>query len=329
MKTINWGIMATGGIAHTFAKALVNTKGSKLAAAASRSIDKAKAFAGEFGAERFYGSYEELAKDPEIDIIYIATPMHSHYKDMLLCLENGKNVLCEKTITLNAAQFEACMKLAEKKNLFLMEAMWMKTLPIFKAVKAAVNDGKIGGIRLIKADFTSVCEYNKEGRIFNPALGGGSLFDLGVYNLALATSFLGTKPDFIETAAYIGETNVDYAAHITLKYQNAAAVLLSALDMPSNSDAHIIGTLGRIELGNYYFCSDTATIYDINNNIIEKIHLPFDINGYENEIIEVNDCLRNGKKQSDIIPLSDSLDIMKIMDYCRKEWGLSFPNEEL
>ena len=328
MKKIKWGIMATGNIANSFATAMKVVEDGELYAVASRSADKAESFAKKHGATKFYDSYEKLAKDPEIDVIYIATPMHSHYGDMLLCLNNGKHVLCEKTVTLNAKQFEECISLAKSKNLFLMEAMWTKHQPIFKKIHEWINEDKIGEIKVISADFLTLPDYDPNGRIFSNKLGGGALLDLGVYPLSFATSFLGFDFEKINTNAYIGATNVDENSSFDLIYKNAYARLSCGFNIESQNPAFITGTKGRIRLDNWFFQAQKAWLLDKSNNILEEVHIPFDANGYEYEIRHVNSCIMNKLTESDVVPLDDTLQIMKIMDHCRAEWGLVYDEEK-
>lgn len=208
-KTTNWGIMATGKIAHTFAKAVNFTEGAKLYACASRNAEKATEFAAQYGAEKSYGSYEELVADKDIDVIYIATPMSCHYENVKLCFEHGKNVLCEKSITINSVQLRELIGIAKEKKLFFMEAMWTKCLPAFRKAKEWVDEGRIGTIKAIRADFSNAVEFNPEDRLFRPELGGGALLDLSVYPLSFITSFLGFEPKEIHSAVNIDRLGVD------------------------------------------------------------------------------------------------------------------------
>ena len=184
MKNINWGVIGTGKIAHTFSSALAKTENAVFYAVASRSLDKAEKFAGEFGFSKAYGSYLQLAQDNDIDIIYIATPMASHFNDVMTCLENGKNVLCEKSATLNSSQLEKILTKAKEKNLFFMEAMWTKCRPVFLKIREWIKDDKIGDIKYIKADFSNNVRYNPDDRLFRADCGGGALLDLAVYPIS-------------------------------------------------------------------------------------------------------------------------------------------------
>jgi Predicted dehydrogenases and related proteins len=201
-KPIRWGIIGTGRIAHTFAKALVNCENAIPFAAASRTRQKADAFAAEYQFRKAYGSYAELAQDPDVDVVYIATPMSSHYHDARLCLEHGKNVLCEKSVTLNCQQLEELLDLAKQNGLFFMEAMWMKCRPVYRKAMEWVREGRIGSIGCIKAGFCNLVPYNANDRLFRADCGGGALLDLGVYPLTLVHDLMG-KPKKIKSHAHI------------------------------------------------------------------------------------------------------------------------------
>lgn len=324
----NWGIMATGGIANTFAKAVNYVEGANLYAAASRSLEKAEQFAKEYGVEKAYGSYEDLVQDEKVDIIYIATPMNCHYENVKLCLEYGKNVLCEKAITLNAEQLKELIALAKEKNLFFMEAMWTKCLPAFRKAKEWVEAGKIGEVQMVKADFCNQVPYQEDSRLFRKDLGGGAILDLGVYPISLATSFLGTKPKNIISNARMGQSDVDFDCGIMLQYDNAFAVLTCGFDIFCQNNATIVGSKGSISFADWFFNTTQVKLFNSNSELLEEVSLPHECNGYEYEIIEAQRCLDANLKESIIVPLSDTLDIMNIMDTCRKDWGLTYPEEE-
>ncbi|MCH5325480.1 MAG: Gfo/Idh/MocA family oxidoreductase [Eubacterium sp.] len=327
MSNYNWGILATGKIAATFAKAINFTEGATLYAAASRTVDKAKAFAEQYGAQKYYGSYDELAQDKNVDVIYIASPMAQHYENAKMCLLAGKNVLCEKTITLNSAQLAELTAIAKEKNVFFMEAMWMKLLPAFRKAKEWADSGRIGEVRAIKADFSNLCPYDENDRLFKSELGGGCLLDLGVYPITLACEFFSYEPKEIISDAFIGKSGVDFDASIVLRYQNGYADICAGFDMENNNPAYIIGSKGRIRFGNWFFCTGQVMLYDDDGNMLEEFNQPHPCNGYEFEVMHVMDCLDRGLKESDINPLSHTAATQKIMDKCRKDWGLVFEGE--
>lgn len=327
MDKIRWGIMATGRIAATFADAVNYVEDAELYACASRDEDRAKAFAEKFGVKKYYDNYETLADDENVDVIYIASPMAQHYEQAKMCLLKGKNVLCEKTITLNGSQLAELIDIAEKQNVFFMEAMWMKFLPAFLKAKEWVKDGRIGTPKMIKCDFSNLCPFNAEDRLFKSSLGGGCLLDLGVYPITLACEFLGYEPADIISNAYIGKSGVDFDASIILKYDDSFAHLTAGFDIECQNPAFVIGDKGRIRFGNWFFCTDEVMLYDDDGHLLEHFKKPHLKNGYEFEIMEVHECLKQGKKQSDINSLYHTTATMKIMDECRKQWGLIFDGE--
>lgn len=316
--TINWGIMATGKIAHTFAKAVLSVSDAKLYACASRTAEKSAEFGKLYGAEKSYGSYEELAADPNVDIIYVASPMSCHFENVKLCFEHGKNVLCEKSITVNTSQLEELTAIAKKKNLFFMEAMWMKCMPSFMKAKEWFAAGKIGDIKAIRADFSNLVEYDPADRLFRADLGGGALLDLGVYPISFITAFLGYEPKRISAEVNIGH-GVDMDEAVIFKYENAYASMVAGFDIENDNRAVIVGTEGRIAFDPWYFCTDTVRLYDGDNKLVEESITPHLCNGYEYEILEAQRCLAEGLKESTLNPLSDTLGVMKIMDRVRAE----------
>lgn len=328
MKKIRWGVLSTGKIAHTFAKALQAVEGAELYAVSSRSAEKAAAFAKQYGFEKSFGSAAEMLADPNVDVVYICSPMSCHYADSLACLNAGKKVLCEKTLTLNGNQLDEILELAGRKNLFFMEAMWMKCLTAFLQAKKWVEEGRIGRVKLIKADFLSLCEDDSENRLFRNDLGGGALLDLGVYPITLAMSILGNFPEKI-SAVGVMKNGVDYDTMITLRYSSgAAAALACAFDCKGDNGAYIIGENGMISLENWFFCEQTARLYDSGNRLVEEKYFPHKPNGYEHEIIEVNRCLNEGLLQSPLVPQHESRCVMTVIDEVKRQLGLKFDGEK-
>lgn len=326
-NTINWGIMATGKIAHTFAKAVNAAEGAKLYACASRDGAKAAEFGKLYGAEKSYGSYEELAADPNVDIVYVASPMSCHYENVKLCFEHGKNVLCEKSITMNSAQLEELVKIAKEKDLFFMEAMWTKCLPSFLNAKEWVRSGRIGEIKAIRADFSNPVDFDPTDRLFRPELGGGALLDLAVYPITFITAFLGFEPMKISSSVNFGNGGVDTDEAVIFKYEKAFASMTAGFNMENENRAVIVGTEGRIAFDPWFFCTDTVRLFDKTNKLLEGSVTPHLCNGYEYEILEAQKCLSEGRKESALNPLSDTMGVMKIMDGLRRDWGCKFPNE--
>ncbi len=321
---IKWGIIGTGRIANTFAKALAEVEDAELYAVASRKKEKAEQFADLFNFKKSYGSYEELAKDENIDVVYIATPMSSHYHDAEICLKNGKNVLCEKSVTLNSEQFRKLLMFAGWDDLFFMEAMWMKCRPVYLKMKEWIE--KIGEIKYIRADFSNAVSYNPDDRLFKAECGGGALLDLAVYPVTLIHDILGV-PKKIISHAHI-ENGIDLSNSIVLEYGNDVfAEADSGFEIQQRNNAVICGTKGKILFGDCFFCSDEITLLDKYGEEIEKAVLPNRVNGYEYEIEEVNRCLKNGLSESSIVTHKATFEVMEILDECRRQWGMFFPDE--
>jgi len=328
MDKIRWGVLGTGRIANTFAAALRETEGAVLYAAASRSLAKAEDFAAKYGFEKAYGSYEELASDSSIDAVYIATPMDSHYGDAMLCLNAGRNVLCEKSVTLNASQLEDILSLAKEKGLFFMEAMWTKCRPFYLKAKEWINSGKIGEVRYIKADFSNFVPYSPDDRLFRPECGGGALLDLTVYPLTLIADILGDEPETVLSAANLSN-GIDLSNSVILIYpEGVMASADGGFEIPLRNNAVIAGTKASIGFGDWFHCSGKVYLIERDGNFAEEFSDPEGIDGYTYEISEVQRCLREGLRESPLVPQSGTLAVMRIMDECRRQWGLVFPGEE-
>ena len=327
MKTINWGIIGAGYISSTFATALNSMEDTKLVAVASRDIGRAKLFAEKLQIERVYGSYEELVKDPDIDVIYIGTPHTEHKANAALCIQNGKSVLCEKPFTLNEKEAKYLMDLAKEHNVFLMEAMWTKFLPTTVKVKHWIAEGKIGTIQTVQANFGFQVTFDESNRLFNFAVAGGALLDVGVYSVTYAIHVIGKLPDKVLSTAVLGKSGVDEQNSMVFQYEDGIIVMLSsAISVDVGKDAIIIGDKGRIVVPNFWM-ADHAILFDNEGNEIEIFKEEGRINGYEYEAKEVNQCLRDGKLESSILPLNDTLGIIKVMDSMRANWGLKYRQE--
>ncbi|HHU70563.1 MAG TPA: Gfo/Idh/MocA family oxidoreductase [Clostridiales bacterium] len=327
MRVIKWGIMGAGNIATKFATALRSMEHTELTAIASRNINKAEKFAERFHIKKSYGSYEELAKDEEIDVVYIATPHTEHKANGALCIVNNKGVLCEKPFTINKEESQYLIDLAAKHNVFLMEAMWTKFLPVTNTVKNWIREKKIGEVKHIRASFGYNTPYDINSRLYDPYTAGGALLDVGIYPITYACYLLDKLPDSISSSAIIGKSNVDEQNVIGLQFDNGVlANLSSAIAADTGDDAIIIGDKGKIHIPNFWN-AQKAIVYNNEDVIVDTVELPFMSNGYEYEAEEVNVCLRQGKKQSSIHSLNDTLDIMKILDEIRKQWGLKYPQE--
>lgn len=327
MEKIRWGIIGTGNIAATFARALNSMEDSSLDGVASRNTNRAKEFAERFKIGKSYGSYEELAMDPDIDVIYIAVP-HTEHKIMAeLCIRNKKAVLCEKPFAINSRDTEELIAMAKEHDVFLMEAMWTKFLPANLKVKQWIKEGRIGRVLQIKATFGFHSDYDPQSRLYNPSLGGGALLDVGIYPISYTTFLLDKMPDSIISSAIIGRSGVDEQNVIVFKYnEGILANLSSSISCETGNDALIVGEKGVIKV-DAFWRAESAKLYYDSYKCLDQYKEPFKANGYEYEAAEVNRCLREGLKISPLNPLTETLSNMKLMDEIRKEWGLVYPGE--
>jgi predicted dehydrogenase len=326
LTKIRWGILGTGTIARKFAEGLRHVEGAELVAVGSRSSQTAEAFAAAFGVPRRHASYDDLAADPEIDVVYIATPHPFHRENSLQCLQAGKAVLCEKPFTVNAQEAAAVISLARERRLFLMEAMWTRFLPLFTKLRELLAPGVLGELRLLQVDFGFRAGFNPQGRLFNPQLAGGALLDVGVYNLSLA-SLLWGRPERIHSAAHLGETGVDEQSAVLLSYaQGRLATLSSAIRLNTPQEALVIGTDGWLKIHTPWWKA-TAMTLTVAGQAPQLIEVPFAGNGYNYQADEVGRCLRAGRLESAVMPLDETLAIMETLDEIRRQWGLRYPVE--
>lgn len=328
MKEIRWGIVGTGTIASTFASALNSMENTKLAAVASRDCNRARSFAERFHIDKAYDTYEEMVKDPELDVIYIGTPHTEHKSNAALCIRHGKAVLCEKPFTLNASESEYLISLAKEYKVFLMEAMWTKFLPTTSKVKQWIKEKQIGEVRHIRISFGYQSEFRWDSRLYNSELAGGALLDVGVYPISYVVHMLDRLPDHIVSSASIGRSHIDEQNVIIMNYKDGIlANISSAIAADTGSDAVIIGDKGKISIPDFWR-AEKAFLFDDKNELLETFHSPFGESGYVYEAYEVNRCLREGRLESDQLPLQDTLEIMKLMDGIRAQWGLIYPQEK-
>ena len=325
-EPIRWGILGTGNIAHQFARGLADTPDATLVAVGSRSIDTANTFADEFDIERRHPTYEELADDDGVDAVYVSTPHPFHRDNSILLLEHGKAVICEKPFTINAGDAKAVIDVARQRDVFLMEAMWTRYLPAVVRARELIAEGAIGDVRLVQADFGFRAGINPEGRLFNLALGGGALLDVGIYVISMASMILGPRPSRVASTTQIGETGVDEQSAFLLQYPGGElAVLSCAVRTGTAVEARVFGTEGSILLHGPFFKCGALTVKRGGEE--EHIDLPLEGNGYNYEAAEVGRCLRVGLKESDVMPLDETLVLMELMDSIRAQWGLSYPME--
>ena len=321
-----WGIIGLGNIAHKFAEGLKAVPGAELAAVGSRSQEKADKFGDEYGATRRHGTYEALAADANVDAVYVASPHSKHKEDSLLCLNAGKAVLCEKPFTINAGEAQEVIRVARERKVFLMEAMWTRFTPIMGKVRELVKEGAVGDVRMVQADFGFRAGFDPKSRLFDPALGGGALLDVGVYCLSFASMVLGT-PEHVTGTAHLAPTNVDDNAALALRYATGAvAVLGTSVSANTPQEAMVIGSEGTIHIHAPFWIPKTLTLSRSGKDP-ETIELPYEGNGYNYEAQEVERCVGQSLTESATMPLDETLEIMKTMDALRAQWGVKYPME--
>ena len=326
-KTIRWGILGTGAIAHKFAGALTVVPDAELSAVGSRAQRTADTFGDEFEVPRRHPSYQSLADDPEVDAIYVSTPHPMHCRDTLLCLNAGKPVLCEKPFALNAREVETMIQCARQRGLFLMEAMWTRFLPAIAQVRRWIGDGAIGEVRNLTADFGFRAGFNPEGRLLNPELGGGALLDIGVYIVSLASMVYGKQPARVAALAHMGTTGVDEQTTMAFRYDTGAMAALScAVRTDTPRAVSILGTRGNIHIPAPFFDTYTATL-NVDGEEPVTVEPARVENGFKYEIEEAGRCLRDGLLESPILPLDETLTILGTLDTVRTEIGLKYPME--
>jgi dihydrodiol dehydrogenase / D-xylose 1-dehydrogenase (NADP) len=324
---VRWGILAPGGIANRFADALKVVPGAELVAVGSRSKERAEEFAKKHGATRAHGSYEALAADPDVDVVYVASPHTFHKEHGLLCLRGGKGVVCEKPFTVNAAELEELVSVARTSGLFLMEAMWTRFLPMVRRIREWVRSGEIGEVRMMTADFGFRSEADEQHRLFNPALGGGALLDIGVYVVSFAAMVMDAEPGRVESMVHPAGTGVDAQEVMLLEYPGARHAMLSAsLEANTTHEAYIYGTRGSIHAPRPFYKGQRAAL-TIHGRKPEEFEEALRLNGFEYQIEEAMRSLAAGETESPILPLEESLRVMRTLDRIRAPWGWKYPTE--
>jgi len=323
---IRWGILSTGWIANKFARGLSVLPDAEIVAVGSRAQATADAFGDQFDVPHRHASYAALAADPDVDVVYIGTPHPFHKENSLLCLQAGKAVLCEKPFTINAGEAEEVIALAREKGLFLMEALWSRYIPVIVRLREMLAEGAIGEVRALTADLGFRREVDPQSRLFDPELGGGALLDVGIYPISFASMVLGT-PSRIASMATMGQTGVDELAGIVFGYdEGQLAILHTALQTNTAIEATVMGTRGQMRVHSPWYYGTTLTL-SVEEHENEVISLPYEGNGYNFEAAEVMRCLREGKRESDVMPLNETLAIMQTLDAIRAQWGFKYPME--
>lgn len=323
---MNWGILATGRIARAFVTDL-QQHGHNVVAVGSRSLQSAQAFAGQFGIARAHGSYEDLAADPTVDAIYVATPHPMHAENARLALSNGKHVLIEKPFTINAREAAELIALGEANGLVVMEAMWTRFLPHMVRLREILAAGTIGQVRLVTADHTQDISDDPAHRLNDLALGGGALLDLGIYPVSFAWDVLG-PPDDIKASAVFKRTGADAQVATIFTYAGGAlAVTASGSDTAGRNIATVHGTRGRIEIDKVWYAPTSFRVYGESNTVIEAFASSITGRGMQYQAAELERRVREGITPGTVLPPSETLAVMQCMDTIRAQIGLHYPTE--
>ena len=328
---INIAILGPGNIAEKMARTLAGmiAQGNEsvaMYAVASRNGERALRFAQEFGFEKAYGSYEEMLRDPDVDLVYVCTPHSHHYEHMKLCLNHGKHVLCEKAFTINARQAEEVTELARSKGLYLAEAIWTRYLPSRRMIDELIADDAIGKPYMVTANLAYVLDHVE--RIRNLKLAGGALLDLGVYTLNFASMVLGGDVTNIQTTARMLDTGVDVQESITLTYAGGEmAVLCAAVNCRGDSRGVVYGTKGTLTADNINNPMVITVVPADNPDDKHTYNVPKQITGFENQVQAAVDAIERGEVECDAMPHAETVRVMKLMDDLRAQWGLQYPGE--
>ncbi len=329
-RTLKWGIIGAGNIANKMADALKITQNNILYAVASKTLSKAKLFAEKHGVENAY-TYQEIVSSKEIDIIYVATTHNFHFENAKLALEHGKHVLIEKAFTVNANEARELVRIAREKKLFLMEAIWTRFLPSVKLLKEKISNHEIGDVKQISVSFGGFVGPDYEQRLKDPALAGGVSLDMGIYPISFVCYLLGELPMDIKSMTRFSEMGVDEISNYMFQFPSKCLTnICTSFNLKMTNEAIIYGSKGYIIFSDFKD-GERFTIYKHNGtneiqetkNVLEKNH----DNGFIYQVEEVANCIREGKLESDIIPLDETIGIMEIIDKMRAEWGFVYPFE--
>ena len=325
MSKINWGIIGCGNIAGKFASDLTLIENANLYAVASRNLFKAEQFANNHNSDKAYGSYDDLFKDENVEIVYIATPHISHAELSIKAMKHGKHVLCEKPLALNKTEASEIMIVSKETGCFFMEALWTRFNPVFVEVLKRIANKEIGEVNYINADFAFTSNHDLNSRVFNLELGGGSILDIGIYPIFLAYTILGIPKEVIAKAIFQKKMGSDIQTSMIFSYEKGQAILYSGFTSNSDMTARISGTEGQIFIHDRWHHSDEFTI--IKEGLKETIKLPRTGIGYSHEIEECHKCLEENLLESKLWSHQNSLDLIALLDEVRNKIGLKYPQE--
>jgi len=328
-KTINWGIIGCGGIAHKFAASAAVVDGVKVIAAASATPGKAEAFAKKHAIKNHYASYTELLRNDEVDAVYVATTHNFHYQNVKQVLEANKPVLCEKPFTVNAREMKSLIALAEHKQLFMMEAMWTRFLPAVEQVRLWLAEEIIGTIKQVRATFGFHFPFDANHRLYNLDLAGGALLDAGIYPLSFANMVMKQEPVEVKALGEIGSTGADEQVSCILKYESGCLAFLNAtISAPVASRAEVIGSKGRITIPRDFLTAQEVWLELVNQEPVQK-KFPFkDNTGFKFEIDAASESIRDGLLENKVMPLTDTLQLMETIDEIKNQLGLVYANDK-
>lgn len=324
MEPLNWAIIGPGNIAHQFAQALNSLPDGRIHGVASRDPARAREFAEQYGAQKMYDDYAQLLADPEVDLVYIATPHSHHFQHAKMTLDAGKHLLMEKPLTVNAHQTAALIRLSEAKGVVFQEALWSRFMPCFAKVREWIRDARIGQVQYIQSQIGFSRADLTDHRLTNPALAGGAILDLGVYSVSLSQFLLGAPITQVQASGVLSEAGVDVNTQVNLTF---ASGVLSQFICTIGSDASnamvIHGDKGHIYLPSMFWNGNQAQLFGP-DGLVEDKSFPHPANGFEYQISASMACAREGKLCSDLMNHADSLAVMSTLDEVRRQIGLSY-----
>lgn len=325
-KRLGWGILGTGGIAKLFTKD-IQGEGFSVVAVGSRSMEKAEAFGREFGIPRRHGSYEALCADPEVEVVYVATPHPFHRENARTALEAGKHVLVEKPFTINAAEARSLVDLARSRGLFLMEAMWTRFLPTMTTLRSIIAEGTLGDLGALQADHCQYLPMERAPRLHLPELGGGALLDLGVYPVSFAHDLFG-PPSRVQAAGKVTDLGVDERITLALEWKTGqqASILTDMLAAGANRAA-VVGSKGYVELDPVWYTQSSFTVTDRDKKVLRRYEEKIRGRGMHYQATEVEACVAAGLVESPKMTQQGSVEVMETMDAVRALVGVRYPGE--
>lgn len=322
---MKFAILAPGHIAHSMARAVSEIEKIERYAVASRDYGRAADFAKQWGFEKAYGSYEELAKDPQVELVYVASPHSHHYEHAKLCLQHGKHVLVEKAFTVNARQAKELIQLSEEKGLLLAEAIWTRYMPSRKMIDELLTEGVLGNVTSLTANLGYILAHVE--RMQSPELAGGALLDLGVYPINFALMAFHGPVKEVNASAILSPRGVDWMNSITLTFADGKMAVLHS-DMLAQTDRQgvISGDKGYLEVQNINNCEEIR-VYDLERKLTARYQVPEQINGYEYEVLSCIKAIEEGRTECEEMPHSQTLLVMELLDTIREQWGMVYPCE--